>query len=824
MEARYAQVVVDVPARRVDKCYDYIVPEDLHEKIVPGCRVMVPFGQRSVEGFVVGRIDESEVDQVREIIGPVAGAPPIPEDLIDLARWMSETYICLLVDALRVMLPSGTRVESSVVVHVSGSEEEARAARLTATARRVFDYLVECGGAARRDEIGTVLGIGDASRQVAALVRAGLVETEAEWMPPKVRPRTVRAFRLSASAVDPESIADELAARSPAQAGILRALARAAQNGLAPTGPAPIPRADLLRQAGCSSSALDALVRRKLVERADLTVARDPAAGLGIPRQAAFKLAPDQERAVDAVVSRMDSGGGVVLVHGVTSSGKTEVYLKAIEHALSQGKQAILLVPDISLTPQMADRVMGRFGRRVAVLHSALGAGERLDEWERIRRGEADVVVGARSAVFAPVKSLGVIIIDEEHDSSYKQDDSPRYHAREVARFRAERAGATVVLGSATPSIESYRASEAGHYSRVEMPSRIDDRPLPSIVVVDMRAELKSGNRTIFSRSLRGAMQECLAHGRQAILFMNRRGYSTFVLCRDCGYVVKCPNCEVSLTYHAGCSEMVCHYCGHVEQVPTACPSCGGARIRYFGAGTERIEEEARSSFPDARVARMDVDTTRRKGAHRAILEAFGRGNTDILVGTQMIAKGLDFPNVTVVGVVSADTALNLPDFRAAERTFQLISQVAGRSGRGEVPGTVFVQTYNPGHYSISKAACHDYRGFYEAELAERESLGYPPVRALLRILIAGPDESQVVKAAGRAASACAGSKPVLEGQVEIVGPAPAPISRIAGKYRWHVLLLSGSIAALRAAALPGCEGPASGVTIALNTNPESIL
>ncbi len=842
MAAKYAQIVVDVPVRRVDKCYDYLIPDRLEARVEPGSRVLVPFGARDVEGFVVSRSAQPAVDNVREIIDCVSDAPGVPRELLQVAEWMADTYVCLLIEALRAMVPSGTRVESSVVVRLVGSEDDARRAKIAGAARRVFDYLAECGGSAARDEIAAALEVAAVSRHVATLTRAGLVEVDTEWERPKVRARRVRAFRVAPSAGDPGAIAEQLAGSSPAQAAIMRVFASALPRGAcgnldgAADDVGAIPRVELLQRAGCSASALDALVRAGLLRPTEVVARRSPMEGLSVGRAPAPELTGDQERAVERVAARIDSGGGVVVLHGVTSSGKTEVYLRAFEHALARGRRGILLVPDIALTPQMVDRVVSRFGpERVAVLHSALGAGERLDEWERARRGRVDIVVGARSAVFAPVPSLGLIVVDEEHDGSYKQDESPRYHARDVAVFRAERAGATVVLGSATPSLETYSRVESGEYEVIELPTRIDDRPMPDVAVVDMRSELKAGNRTIFSRLLRARIEQTLDHGQQAILFMNRRGFSTFVLCRECGHVMTCPHCDVSLTLHGSQSrrsELVCHYCNHSERAPDVCPSCGGTHIRYFGAGTERIEDEVRKSFPDARVARMDVDTTRRKGAHRAILSAFRAGRTDILVGTQMIAKGLDFPNVTLVGVVSADTALNLPDFRAAERTYQLISQVAGRSGRGDAPGTVVVQTYSPEHYSILAAASHDYRAFYEAEIASRREAGYPPARQMARILLRGIDESVTARHAGVIAGACRELACVSDGTVEVLGPAPAPIPRIAGKYRWHLLLLSGDPQALRAAAKAGCAaresgrgaGGAGGITVSLDIEPSAVL
>lgn len=835
MAAMYAQIVVDVPARRVDKCYDYLIPDRLEASVKPGSRVRVPFGARDVEGFVVSRSAQPAVENVREIIDCVTDAPGVPRELLQVAEWMANTYVCLLIEALRAMVPSGTRVESSVVVRLVGSEDDARRAKIAGAARRVFDYLAECGGSAGRDEIAAALEVASVSRHVAALVRAGLVETDTEWARPKVRARRVRAFQLAPSAGDPDSIAEQLSGSSPAQAAIVRVFAAALP---LLDGAGAIPRAELLQRAGCSGSALDALVRAGLLQPTEVIARRAPMEGLSISRVPAPELTGDQERAVERIVARMDSGGGAMVLHGVTSSGKTEVYLRAFEHAISCGRRGILLVPDIALTPQMVDRVVSRFGpERVAVLHSALGAGERLDEWERARRGEVDIVVGARSAVFAPVPSLGLIVVDEEHDGSYKQDESPRYHARDVATFRAGQVGATVVLGSATPSLETYSRVDSGEYDVIDLPRRIDDRPMPEVAVVDMRSELKAGNRTVFSSLLRVSIEQTLAGGHQTILFMNRRGFSTFVLCRECGHVMVCPHCDVSLTLHgpqSRRSELVCHYCNHSERVPDVCPSCGGTHIRYFGAGTERIEDEVRKSFPEARVARMDVDTTRRKGAHRAILGAFRAGRIDILVGTQMIAKGLDFPNVTLVGVVSADTALNLPDFRAAERTFQLISQVAGRSGRGDAPGRVVVQTYSPEHYSILAAASHDYRAFYEAEIASRREVGYPPSRQMARILLRGMDESATARHAGVIARACRELACVSDGTVEVLGPAPAPIGRIAGKFRWHLLLLSGDARALREAAKAGCAAPreagrgagssGGGITVSLDIEPSAVL
>jgi replication restart DNA helicase PriA len=418
--------------------------------------------------------------------------------------------------------------------------------------------------------------------------------------------------------------------------------------------------------------------------------------------------------------------------------------MRAIEAVLARGRSAIVLVPEIALTPQLAGTFHERFGSRVALLHSRLSAGERYDEWRRVERGEARVVVGARSAVFAPARNLGLVVVDEEHENSYKQEESPRYHAREVACERARVAGCVCVLGSATPSVESFYRARTGEYDYIALTTRVEMRPLPSVEVVDMREELARGNRSIFSRALARAIRERLARREQVILFLNRRGHSTFVLCRECGHALRCPECDVALTYHAEEGRMRCHYCDHEEAVPDTCPKCGSSYIKYFGAGTERIEREVMRVFPQARVVRMDLDTTRTKRAHENIVNMFRGGEYDILVGTQMVAKGHDFPRVTLVGVVSADTCLNLPDYKAGERTFQLLTQVAGRAGRGERPGQVIIQTYAPDHYAVQRARDHDYLGFYEEEIRARRDLLYPPFVHLVLVVVSGEDPRDV--------------------------------------------------------------------------------
>lgn len=468
--------------------------------------------------------------------------------------------------------------------------------------------------------------------------------------------------------------------------------------------------------------------------------------------------------------------------------------MQAIAPVLESGKSVIVLVPEISLTPQTAERFMGRFGARVAVLHSRLSDGERYDQWHRIQKGDADIVIGPRSAVFAPVKALGLLIIDEEHSASYKSETAPRYHARDVAQKRAELANCPLLLGSATPSLESFYHARNGTYQLLTLPERVLERKMPQVHIVDMRAELKKGNRTIFSNALRNAIEKRLVKREQIILFLNRRGHSTYVFCRTCGYVERCHNCSISLTFHFKTKQLVCHHCGLKQPTHPACPQCSSPAIRYFGLGTESVEQEVCKAFPQANVKRFDADSTARKNAHQQILAAFGQQQFDILIGTQMVAKGLDFPAVTLVGVISADTTLNLPDFRACEQTFSLLTQVAGRSGRAGMQGEVIIQTYMPDHYCIAAVQQHDYARFYEKEVVARSALRYPPFSHVATLLLRGKNEKEVSDAAHTVLNQLQIWQTHQRLDVEILGPAPAPLKKIEGKFRWHFLLRSNTV------------------------------
>lgn len=702
---RYANVVIDLSAGALDRLFSYAIPEGM--EIQAGQQVSVPFGNRRLEGFVTSLSDRCELpeEKVKYLLGAVQDYPVVLPELMRLAEWMHERYLCNLVDALRLMIPSEMR---SGRVHI----------RTRRMAKLVWD-------------------------------EARIAEFE------KSNPRALRQLEL------------------------LRLLAQGDQE-----------------TARLNASALKALRDKGALRVYECELRRKPAIFENDGKAPNFTLMAGQKRAIDAIVAAMDAGGGRFLLNGVTGSGKTEVYIRCIRHALEQGKGAIVLVPEIALTPQMISWFRARFGDQAAVLHSGLSAGERFDEWRRIRFGEARVAVGARSAVFAPMENIGVIIVDEEHENTYQSESRPRYDAREVAWRRAEENGAALVLGSATPSIASFMRAMPGvrpenRLELLEMRERVQGRPLPEVELVDMRGEFERGNHSVFSGKLTRAMQECLAAGEQAMLFINRRGHSTFVSCRRCGYVVKCPQCDVSMTYHQTENRLKCHYCGNTQSPPKLCPQCGSAYIKYFGAGTQKVAEEARRLFPEARVVRMDVDTTREKNAHEKILSRFRSGEANVLIGTQMIAKGLDFPNVTLVGVMAADMTLNLPDYRSTERTFQLITQVAGRAGRAEKSGRVIVQTYEPDHYGIQLAAAQDYRAFYRRESAFRRSALYPPFTQIVRIVYSGKDE-KAVAAAAQADEAKMNAWLDAENMrpdVVQLRALEAPIALLRGEHRWQLFL-----------------------------------
>ncbi|MEW6724875.1 MAG: primosomal protein N' [Bacillota bacterium] len=806
-----AEVVVEVSSPATDRPFHYLVPPGVH--LGAGARVMVPFSGRTVEGFVVGFRPGSPADELKGIERLLDHA--LDESQLELARALADETGATLYDSLRSFLPPGGR---------GGTRRRLVAAfppsQLPAVAEGVADRvaLVE---ALRLLAVRRTVGRGELTRRFGGKTAARVVRhlVERGWARREDQHAGVGREKTRLWAV---------LAPEAEQADLGRARRQSAvRDWLAQRREAPL--TDLLEQCEVSRSVVDGLVARGLVVLEERAEQRDPYAHRRFDSTSPFRLTPEQARAFSQIQADLTGeGGNAFLLHGVTGSGKTEIYLQSIACAIEQGLGAIVLVPEIALTPQMVARFKARFGDRVAVLHSALSEGERYDEWQRLAAEEARVAVGARSAIFAPVQDLGLIIIDEEHENSYKQEAEPRYHARQVALARARQSRATLVLGSATPSLESYHQAREGAFRLLELPARIDGRPLPPVRVIDLREELANGNRSIFSHPLAQAIDSRLSREEQVILFLNRRGFSTFVLCRECGFVLRCPHCDVSLTLHRGEGRTVCHYCGYSQPVPNVCPGCRGSQIRYFGIGTERVEAEVRKAFPQARVLRLDSDTTGQKGSHERILDAFANGQADILVGTQMVAKGLDFPGVTLVGVITADTMLNLPDFRAAERTFALLTQVAGRAGRGPLGGEVLVQTYAPDNYAIKMASQHDYKGFYAIEIENRRELGYPPWTRLAVLSISGTDELKVEEAAnelGRLVEDKRGTGAISA----LLGPGPAPLYRIGGRYRRQVVVklttLEPGVSLLREASRQAAQTEwGSQVAITLDIDAHALL
>ncbi|MCL2811299.1 MAG: primosomal protein N' [Clostridia bacterium] len=701
----YCEVIVEIAHEQVDRVFTYRVPQGL--VLQPGTRVLVPFGPRKVEGYVIRLLSQTDLPEARikDVLSALEGYPALLPHMMELALWIRDRSHCPLVEALRLMIPAQMR-----------------------------------GG--------------------------------------RIRERTQAWYALSDGIEDIDACV-ESQRRAPKRQRILRAL----QGG-------PLSGELLAQQVGEPGEALRALCEQGLVERYTEEVLRRPYAEMELRAIQDPPLTEEQQRVLAEIYPALEGGEGRFLLHGVTGSGKTEVYIRAVRRCLQRGKTAIVLVPEIALTPQMVEWFRSRFGQEGAVLHSRLTPGQRFDEWRRVRRGEARVVIGARSAVFAPTEDLGLIIVDEEHETTYLSDRTPRYDAREVAANRCDREEATLILASATPGMGSFARALEGDMTLLEMPNRVLGRPMPSVQLVDMREELRGGNKSIFSGALMEALRDCMRRGEQAMLFINRRGYNTFVKCRECGYVVKCAQCDISMTYHQASQIMRCHYCGAQKEPPQTCPACSGVSIRYFGAGTQMVEEAVKKAFPGIPALRMDNDTTRSRDAHYDLLSRFGKGEARILIGTQMIAKGLDFPNVTLVGVVAADSTLNLPDYRAAERTFQLVTQVAGRAGRAQAPGQVVVQTYEPDHYCIQAASRQDYRAFFAEEMTFRRRLAYPPYAALCRLLIESPDEDtarHTLQALQGQMEAFFHRHPGLRGQVLMEEATEAPVKLIRGKFRYQL-------------------------------------
>jgi primosomal protein N' (replication factor Y) (superfamily II helicase) len=768
----FAKVVVDVPDIETDRPFDYIVPPDLSDWVQVGSRVVVPFGNRPIQGYVIELTDRSEIERLKNIKDVLDPIPPLTEEMVRLGIWVSKRYICRMYSALQAMLPSVLRSNYQKQVHLS--EKGMEQLFLFSSEQEIFNYIHE-HKAIEWDELNKRFP--EQRSFLLKSIKEGLLEVS-RGVKDRVTKKKVLVVRPLLPKAELNLAASSLPKAAGRQREILNRLCDVKEE---------IVLKELLAELGVSHSSIKSLAAKGFVTIEEREERRDPYEGRQFSDYKPVSFTADQQNVMYSIGESLEREVySAFLLHGVTGSGKTEVYLEMIAKCLDIGKEAIVLVPEISLTPQMVNRFKGRFGNQVAVLHSRLSHGERYDEWRMIREGKVKVAVGARSAIFAPFTKLGLIIIDEEHESSYKQEETPRYHAREICLKRAQFHQAAAIFGSATPAMESYFKATKGKMELLSMPKRVANRPLPAVQIIDMRSELRDGNRSMFSHALTNAITDRLDRQEQMVLFLNRRGFSTFVMCRSCGYVMQCPHCDISLTYHRYNQTVRCHYCGYAEKEPTECPQCHSSHIRFFGTGTQKVEEELSRHFPGVRVIRMDVDTTSQKGSHEKLLSSFRQGQADILLGTQMIAKGLDFPRVTLVGVIAADTSLGMPDFRAAERTFQLLTQVAGRAGRHELPGEVVIQTYNPEHYSVLLAKEHDYIAFFSQEAKHRFKNGYPPFYKLILFTFTSENVPLIVKKADEWVRMM---RRELPSSVYLLGPVASPIPRIKDRYRFQCML-----------------------------------
>src|SRR5690625_440479 len=745
----------------VNQTFDYFIPERFQEILRPGMRVIIPFGPRKITGFVIERIEESEFEHLKSLIDVLDVTPVLTEELLRLGKWLADETLSLYIMTYQAMLPQVLKAKYKKIVMKTKDKQISPLLETYFANKESLDF----------DEVIELIGY----RTLQTYVEKGDVQIQYQ-----VKSQETKRYQTMITPASIETLQAALEAlpkNATKQKEMIQFFIDQHQ---------PIDQAVLYRTLQVNRSQIKRLMEKNLVTEKKQEIYRNPYDN-DFPKTENLTLTEEQQAAITPIFEAMDAeASSTFLLHGVTGSGKTEIYLQAIEQVIAKGEEAIVLVPEIALTPQMVHRFKGRFGSNVAVLHSALSVGEKYDEWRKVQRKEVQVVVGARSAVFAPFENLGIIIIDEEHETTYKQEESPRYHARDVAIQRSKYNQCPVVLGSATPTLESFARAKKDVYSLLTLSKRTNEQAMPQVEIIDMREELHAGNRTMFSRLLIDKVKASIDKQEQIVLLLNRRGYSTFALCRDCGHVEECPNCDISLTYHKGVNQLKCHYCSHEQPMPTICPACDSNLIRFFGTGTERVEEELTKVIPEARIIRMDVDTTRRKGAHERLLRKFQQQEADILLGTQMIAKGLDFENVTLVGVLAADSMLHLPDFRSSERTFQLITQVSGRAGRHELTGEVIAQTYTPEHYSIELASQYDFPTFYEHEMKIRRSFLYPPYVFLLLMTVSHENEQKVFEVVQQI-------RQMLESKLQpnsyILGPTPSPIARIKNRYRYQVMV-----------------------------------
>ena len=782
MSESAARIAVAAATYWIDRPFSYRVPASLADRVVPGVRVAVPFGKgnRRTEGIVLSVGPPERADAVLKPVSAVLDSEPVlSEEMLRLAVWIRERYFCTVYEAVRAMLPAGLwyRMETVYVLCDGVDRERAyEAAGDDERARTIVEAVFAHGGTCPEDDIRRVFGSSDPSRAIRSLVQKGIIRPDSTQTR-RVGDKTVRMISLRVSPEEASELAFRKEKRAPLQSAVLRLLCTLGR----------VSFSELCYFTGASSATVNALVKAGTVEikleEVFRRVSSAEAEKLPLP-----ELNGEQQAAFDGIVALYDgANASASLLHGVTGSGKTAVYIRLIDSMLTRGKSAILLVPEISLTPQMIRIFSSYFGEDIAVLHSSLSVGERYDEWKRVRSGRARVVIGTRSAVFAPCRELGLIIIDEEQEYTYKSENTPRYHARDVAKYRCAYHAGLLVLGSATPDLESRYWAEQGRYAYFRLANRFNERALPEVEIVDMRAELRGGNGTSLSRSLISALREGMSRGEQSILFLNRRGTSSLVACGECGFTYTCPNCSVHLTWHGSRRRLMCHHCGYTRLLDDRCPECGGILDRY-GTGTQKLEEELAEALPDTEILRMDADSVAGTGSHEKILTRFREQRVPVLVGTQMVTKGLDFENVTLVGVINADQALYTGDNRASERCFSQITQVIGRSGRGSKTGKALIQSFTPGNQVLQMASKQDYDSFYESEIRLRELQNCPPFSDIVTVTASGTDESTVLRC-------CAYVRDRLRTELsaredsDILGPAPLPVAKVNNRYRYRVTI-----------------------------------
>jgi primosomal protein N' (replication factor Y) len=767
----YIEVAIALP---VNGTYVYSVPENLLSLVSPGKRVLVPFGRRRVTGYILGEYQKNDQKEIKQILDIIDEEPLFFSCMIPFFRWTADYYLHPIGDVIKSALPVGLNIYDFAVITLTKKGEEALSTNsLTPLENEILNMLQ--AAPCRFKELCKKLNKNIPNALIHNMQRHGLIEQKQTLKGSVIKQKIERYVSLT----DSDVFSDDLSGAGKKVIDVVKNRGEVSVKTLKNL----VPSAQKLLKHLQSEGYVSIFNKR---------IYRDPF-GEPIESDTPHRLTREQKQVVSEVMASLGRGFCTCLLTGVTGSGKTEVYMHLTATVIDSGYSALVLVPEIALISQMERRFRARFGDRIAILHSGLTSGERYDQWMRIARGEVAVVIGARSAVFAPLRNIGIIVVDEEHDTSYKQDSRLRYNAKNLAVVRAKLQNAVALLGSATPSIQSYYNVKTNKFKEVTLTKRVEKRSLPEVTVVDLREKRDvKGSRRFITSELYEAMKTTIGRGEQVLLFLNRRGFASYPVCSQCGEAVRCKNCDISLTFHQKHNAYKCHYCGFTRASASNCMFCGSSKIRLLGLGTEKIEATAKTLFPHAAVARMDRDTTRRKGSMIKILKGLRNRSIDILVGTQMVAKGHDFPNITLVGIICADLSLNFPDFRAGERTFQLLAQVAGRAGRGPVPGRVILQTYNPNHFSILSATKQDFQPFYNAEIGCRKSLSYPPFSRVVQIKISGKDKEKTRKHAQNVGDLCNELKKKNRSSsrsLEILGPVEAPLYRIAGKYRWQILV-----------------------------------